>query len=95
MLFHVAISVRVPHDLDPARIKDLEEKEHARAADLQRSGKWLHLWRVVGQWANVSVFDVESGAELHEILESLPLRPYMEIVVTALCRHPGSFSPGE
>ena len=95
MLFHVAINVRVPHDLDPARIKELEEKEHGRAADLQRSGKWLHLWRVVGQWANISVFDVESGAELHGILESLPLRPYMEIAVTALCRHPGSLSPGE
>jgi muconolactone D-isomerase len=92
MLFHVAISVRVPHDLDPARIKDLEEKEHARAADLQRSGKWLHLWRVVGQWANVSVFDVESGAELHEILESLPLRPFMELTVTPLCRHPGAIA---
>jgi muconolactone D-isomerase len=92
MLFHVAISVRVPHDLDPARIKDLEEKEHARAADLQRSGKWLHLWRVVGQWVNVSVFDVESGAELHEILESLPLRPFMELTVTPLCRHPGAIA---
>jgi muconolactone D-isomerase len=92
MLFHVAISVRVPHDLDPARIKDLEEKEHARAVDLQRSGKWLHLWRVVGQWANVSVFDVESGAELHEILESLPLRPFMELTVTPLCRHPGAIA---
>ena len=92
MLFHIAMSVRIPHDLDPARIKDLEEKEHARAADLQRSGKWLHLWRVVGQWANVSVFDVESGAELHEILESLPLRPFMELTVTPLCRHPGSIA---
>ena len=92
MLFHVAINVRVPHDLDRVRIKELEEKEHARAADLQRSGKWLHLWRVVGQWSNVSVFDVESGAELHDILASLPLRPFMELTVTPLCRHPGAIT---
>lgn len=90
MLFHVAISVRVPHDADPEKIKQLGTREHDRAAELQRQGKWLHLWRVVGQWANVSIFQVESPAELHDILDSLPLRPFMEVAVTALCRHPGS-----
>jgi muconolactone D-isomerase len=90
MLFHVAISVRVPHDADPEKIKQLGAREHDRAAELQRQGKWLHLWRVVGQWANVSIFQVESPAELHDILDSLPLRPFMEVAVTALCRHPGS-----
>jgi muconolactone D-isomerase len=90
MLFHVAISVRVPHDADPEKIKQLGVREHDRAAELQRQGKWLHLWRVVGQWANVSIFQVESPAELHDILDSLPLRPFMEVAVTALCRHPGS-----
>jgi muconolactone D-isomerase len=95
MLFHVTMTVRVPHDADAVKIQELGEKEHARAADLQKQGKWRHLWRVVGQWQNVSVFEVESGAELHEILESLPLRPYMENVVIALCRHPGSLSTDE
>ena len=62
------------------------------AAELQRQGKWLHLWRVVGQWANISIFRVESPGELHEILESLPLHPFMETKVIALCRHPGSIA---
>jgi muconolactone D-isomerase len=95
MLFHIAISVRVPHDVDPNRIKQLGVEEHERAADLQRQGKWLHLWRVAGKWANVSIFKVESPAELHEILESLPLHPYMDVDVTALCRHPGSLADDE
>lgn len=95
MLFHVAISVRVPHDVDPAHIKQLGADEHERAADLQREGKWLHLWRVAGKWANISIFKVESPAELHEILESLPLHPYMEVDVTALCHHPGSLADKE
>ncbi|WP_084402471.1 muconolactone Delta-isomerase family protein [Cupriavidus sp. amp6] len=34
-----------------------------------------HLWRVVGRYSNVSVFDVESNDELHELLSSLPLFP--------------------
>jgi len=90
MLFHVSIAVRIPHDVDSKTIKQAGVREHERAADLQRQGKWLHLWRVVGKFANISVFDVESPAELHEILESLPLFPYMDVTVTALCRHPGS-----
>ena len=92
MLFHVAIDVRLPMDTDPEQARQLGEREHERAAELQRQGKWMHLWRVVGKWSNVSIFNVESPAELHEILESLPLRPYMDIEVTALCRHPGSLA---
>jgi muconolactone D-isomerase len=95
MLFHVAIDVRVPLDTDPEKVRQLGEREHERAAELQRQGKWLHLWRVVGKWANVSIFSVESPAELHDILESLPLRPYMSVEVTALCRHPGSLAATE
>ncbi len=95
MLFHVVISVRVPHDIEPVKIKDLGAKEHERAAELQRAGKWRHLWRIVGKWSNVSVFDVDSPAELHDILESLPLYPFMNIEVTALCRHPGAVATAD
>jgi muconolactone D-isomerase len=95
MLFHVTIAVRMPHDVDPEKVKRLGALEHERAAELQREGKWLHLWRVAGKWANVSIFKVESPAELHEILESLPLYPYMDVEVAALCRHPGSLSAAE
>jgi muconolactone D-isomerase len=90
MLFHVNIAVRIPHGANPEEIKALGAQEHERARELQLQGKWLHLWRVAGKYANVSIFDVESPAELHDILNSLPLYPFMEVDVTALCRHPGS-----
>jgi muconolactone D-isomerase len=92
MLFHVFITVRVPYDAGTEQVKRLGELEHERAKTLQEQGKWLHLWRVAGKFANVSIFDVESPAELHEILNSLPLYPFMEVEVTALCQHPGSIS---
>ncbi len=92
MLFHVMMTVRIPPDADPDRINQLSEREHERAAELQRQGKWAHLWRVAGKYANISVFEVESPAELHEILESLPLWPFMETEVKALCRHPGALN---
>jgi muconolactone D-isomerase len=85
MLFYVSITVRIPHGTDPDKVKQLTLQEHARAKELEQRGKWLHVWRVVGKWANVSIFKVESPAELHEILTSLPLYPFMEIEVTALC----------
>jgi muconolactone D-isomerase len=91
MLFHVSITVRVPHDVDAETIRQMNAKEHERALELQRQRKWLHLWRVAGKWSNISVFEVENPAELHEILSSLPLYPFMDVDVTALCRHPGSF----
>jgi muconolactone D-isomerase len=90
MLFHVGITVRIPHDADGEEIKALGAQEHERAKELQLQRKWLHLWRVAGKYANISIFDVDSPAELHEILNSLPLYRFMEVEVTALCHHPGA-----
>jgi muconolactone D-isomerase len=89
MLFHVSMTVRIPYDMDHETRRLLTSGEHERAAELVRLGKWIHAWRVVGKWANFSIFEVESPAELHEILNSLPLYPFMEIEVTALCQMAG------
>lgn len=88
MLFHVRMDVAIPHDMDPQVRADLLSSEKARAEEIQRSGKWPQLWRVVGEYANISIFDVESGDELHDLLSSLPLFPYMTIRVTPLATHP-------
>jgi muconolactone D-isomerase len=90
MLFHVRMDVQIPHDADPAHVETLRAKERARALELQREGTWRHLWRIVGEYANISIFDVESSDKLHEILTSLPLFPFMKIKVTPLCRHPSA-----
>lgn len=90
MLYLVHMVVRLPHDMPQAQADDIKAREKAYSQALQRGGKWLHLWRVVGEYANYSVFDVESNDELHQILSGLPLFPYMEIKVTALAQHPSS-----
>lgn len=90
MLFQVEMDVRIPLGFDTAEAARLKTEEKARFQELQRSGKWRHIWRVVGHYKNVSIFDVESSTELHDILMSLPLYPFMEMRVTALCRHPSS-----
>jgi muconolactone D-isomerase len=90
MLFKVEMDVNVPSDYDPDRFAVLKQAEKERFQELQRAGTWRHIWRVVGQYSNVSIFDVGSNAELHDILTSLPLYPFMDVRVTALCRHPSS-----
>ena len=90
MLYCVQMDVRVPHDVDPALFDRLKAEEKARAEVLQQEGKWRHLWRVAGRYANISVFDVDSHDELHTILSSLPLFPFMDISVTALAQHPSA-----
>lgn len=88
MLFHVRMDVAIPHDLDPDHRATIVAEEKARALELQRSGVWPHLWRIVGEYSNISVFDVESGDELHALLSSLPLFPYLTCKVTPLATHP-------
>ena len=90
MLFHVRMDVHIPVGYDPDRADDLKRVERERARDLQNQGKWRHLWRIAGQYSNVSVFDVSDVQELHDIVSTLPLFPFMKIEVTPLCRHPSS-----
>ncbi len=90
MLFHVRMDVNIPTDMPRDVADEIKAREKAYSQDLQRRGKWRHLWRLAGEYANYSVFDVESNAELHDILIGLPLFPYLKISVTPLCRHPSS-----
>ena len=90
MLFHVQMTVRLPHDMSSADADQLKSREKQIAQELQRTGVWRHLWRIAGHYANVSVFDVADNAALHDTLMTLPLFPFMEIDVQPLCRHPSS-----
>lgn len=92
MLFMVEMTVNLPLDMPAEVTNEIKAREKAYAQDLQRSGKWAHLWRVVGEYKNVSIFDVESNAALHDLLSGLPLFPYMKIRVTALCEHPSAIA---
>jgi len=90
MLFHVEMTVNLPPDMDATKTAALKAQEKEMAQQLQRDGVWRHLWRIAGRYANVSIFDVESPAHLHDVLSQLPLFPYMSMEVRALCHHASS-----
>ena len=90
MLFAVTMDVALPLDLDPDRRADLLAREKAYSQALQHAGEWVHIWRIVGQYSNLSIFEVADNSRLHEILWGLPLFPYMTTQVTALTAHPSA-----
>ena len=91
MFYLVHMVITPPADrAEQAAFDDAKVREKAYSQELQRAGAWPHLWRVVGQYANYSIFDVESNDTLHDMLAKLPLYPYMAITVTPLANHPSA-----
>ena len=90
MLYLVHMIVNIPSTLAPEEAARVKAEEKAYSEQLQSLGKWPHLWRVVGEYANYSVLDVASNDELHDTLSKLPLFPFMKITVTPLAKHPSS-----
>ena len=73
MLFMVEMSVNLAPDM-PADARDgLLAREKAYSKRSSATGRWVHLWRVAGRYANVNIFDVGSPDELHELVSGLPL----------------------
>ena len=92
MLYLVRMDVKIPHDLPADVAAEIKAREKAYSQQLQHDGRRPHIWPVVGDYANYSVFDVASNDELHELLQGLPLFPYMDIQVTPLARHPSAIA---
>jgi muconolactone D-isomerase len=92
MLYLVHMIVNIPDTVSTEEAARIKAQERAYSQQLQSAGRWPHLWRVVGEYANYSVFDVASNDELHDTLSKLPLFPFMKITVTPLAKHPSSIA---
>ena len=94
MLFAVRMDVNIPQELEAETKAGLLAAEKAYSQDLQRKGEWQSIWRCVGEYANISIFDVAGNERLHEILWGLPLFPYMKMEITPLAVHPSDIAVG-
>ncbi|MEV6412567.1 muconolactone Delta-isomerase [Kribbella sp. NPDC051718] len=92
MLFAVTMRVNLPPDLDPTVRDATLAREKAYSQELQRAGKWPHIWRIAGQYANLSIFEVDTIEELHQLLWNLPLFPYLNLEIHPLTKHPSDIS---
>ncbi len=89
MQFMVRIDVKLPGDWPKERLDEMIEAEMNRGNELMRQGKQLRLYRIVGLRSNFGIWQTDTLEELHEILQSMPMHPWMDIEITAIIEHPG------
>lgn len=87
MEFLVRIEQDIPPDIDPDRLASVKAAEAQRGAQLVAEGKLQRIWRIPGRRAVYGLYEVEGPDELHDLLSSLPLFPWMDMEVTALGSH--------
>ena len=91
MDYLVEFTTTIPDDAPPAEVEQRLAGEAARVAELAAQGHALRVWKPLpedGRQRAVGLYRAASDEELEAILDSLPLRPWMEISVTALAEHP-------
>jgi muconolactone D-isomerase len=93
MEFLVNIKFVWPDSIGEEVRKDLREKEVKMAKELARKGHLVRMWRVVGRRENWGLWRAKDATEMHDILSSLPIWPYMDVSVHAMAVHPVDPSP--
>lgn len=95
MLFLARMDIEFPESMSDQTREDFVVREKAYSSSLQREGKMLGIWRVVGEYANYSIYNVADNDELHDILSHFPMYPYMKIKVTPLAQHPNAINDNQ
>ena len=96
MELFTAFTLRIPDGTADDDVQGTQAREAQRAAELARDGILRRLWlldsppgRALGLWR------ARDADELQGILDSLPLRPWLETEVTPLSVHPSDPGIGE
>ena len=95
MEFLINIKITWPADMDAAVKAKISTEERAHAAGLAKKGHLVRMWRVVGRRENWGLWRAVDATEMHAIISSLPVWPYMDVSVTPLAQHPVDPNPLE
>jgi muconolactone D-isomerase len=91
MDYLVDFILTVPEGTPAAEREKRTTGEGTRVAELAAQGHVLRVWKPLpenGRSRAIGLYRAVDDRELQAILASLPLRPWMEIAVTALAEHP-------
>lgn len=88
MKFLVKIEVDLPPSLSAEERDALLSAELARGRELKGAGSIVGIWRIPGGLRNVGIWEAADASELHDLLVSLPLFPYIAADVVPLATHP-------
>lgn len=87
------LTIELDPSVDAAAEAELRRREVLRAGELRAAGKLVRIWRDPGRRANWSLYEAADATELHDLLASLPLWPWMSARVHALAHHPVEDGP--
>ena len=88
MRFLLNIQVRMPAEWTQEQRTELARRETEAAVELLHRKVLRRTFRIVGQVANFSIWETPTPEELHAVLQSLPMYPFMTITVTPIIKHP-------
>lgn len=88
MEFLINISFQWDADVPEEERQRLRIEERAHAAKLAEKGHLLRMWRVPGRRENWGLWRAKDATEMHEILTTLPIWPWMNVNVMPLADHP-------
>jgi muconolactone D-isomerase len=91
MDYLVDFTLTVPEGTPASERERRTTGEGTRVAELAAQGHALRVWRPLpddGRSRAIGLYRAADDTELQTNLDSLPLRPWMEISVTALAEHP-------
>lgn len=92
--FLVEITTTIPDGTDPSEVDTRRAAEAVRAQELAAAGNLVRLWRPVGELRSIGLWRAADEADLHaRVLDTLPLRPWMRLAVTAVQSHPNDPGP--
>jgi muconolactone D-isomerase len=92
--FFVEMTTVVPSDVGPAEVADRRAAEAVRARELAAAGHLVRLWKPAGDPRTIGLWRAADETALHDkVIGTLPLRPWMTLVVTPLESHPNDPGP--
>src|SRR4051794_31429723 len=91
MAYLVHFTLAVPDGTPASELEQRTTGEGTRVVELAAQGHVLRVWKPLpddGRSRAIGLYRAVDDRELQGILASLPLRPWMEISVTAPAGHP-------
>jgi muconolactone delta-isomerase len=89
--FLIRLTITVPDGISAATVEELTTREAVRVRELAERGHVIRLWRPPagpGEWRALGVWRARDAAEMHAVLESLPLYDWFTVETTPLSPHP-------
>jgi muconolactone delta-isomerase len=86
--FLTTFTTTIPQGTPGETVDNARAREKDRAQELARQGHLRRLWRLPGQGRALGLWRAQDAAEMHAIVESLPLNVWMTTEITPLTEHP-------